>query len=102
MVTLRSEGSPMSPPPAFFGGGNGPEPPDSTTGLGIVGVQETADPELSTAGPNEDLPLSRERCHRERVAEWWLGDFLLPHHRAGAAIQRYKFGIQGAEEHLVV
>ena len=46
----------------FALGGDGPEAPRALAGLGVIGIDEAADPVFAARHPDDDLVLDRQGC----------------------------------------
>ena len=80
---------------------NGPESPQPLSGIGIVGIQETADAIFPASGSNDDLVLDDEGGPGGAVAHSVVGPLNVPKNIPGLGVQRHQVGVQGGHEQLV-
>ena len=81
---------------------NGWPGPDQFAGVGVVGFNLADNTELAAGNPGDHLALDHNRCSRDGIAGLVVGHFLDPHRVAGVLVQGHQFGVERAEDHLVV
>ena len=86
----------------FAGAGHRPETPHALAGLGVVGVQKSANAVFGARNSDDDFVLDRQRRECDGVRGLVIGDFYVPADAAGLHVQRNQVGVQRADEQLVV
>ncbi len=81
---------------------NGVEAPQASAGLGVVGIEESANTGLAAADADDDLAVDRERRRRDRIAEGVVGDRDVPPHAARQRVERHEMRVHGADVHTIV
>src|SRR5262249_17665735 len=83
--------------PELAGCWNGVRPPQALAGLGVVGVDETANAILAAGDSGDDFVLERQWGGGDAVALHGVSDLRLPNQRAAAGVERHQCRIERSE-----
>ena len=73
------------------------EAPGSLARFGVVGVQESANPEFASRNSHNDFVLHRQRSHRDTVPGLWVCDRHIPNGRTGLAVQCHQVSVHRSQ-----
>ena len=76
--------------------------PHQLTGIGVVGFHLADNTELTTGNAGDHFAFDNDRCGSNGITRLVVGDLLDPHGLAGVFVQSHEFGIESADNNLVV